>query len=78
MPIGIRCNKCRKPMRVVAIWIPTGAPKPIVGYACGCGGHAETDQYGKTVQAPALKLDRVASPVHQAIWLELEMFGKKA
>lgn len=65
-------------MRVVAIWIPTGAPRPIVGYACRCGGFAETDQYEKTIQAPALKLDRGASPIHLAIWMELQVFGKNA
>lgn len=76
MPIALRCQACKRPMRVVAIWIPSGVPKPIVGYTCKCGGFAETDQYEKTVQAPDLKLERNASPIHQAIWMELQMFGK--
>ncbi len=70
------CQRCKKPMRVVAIWIPGGALRPIVGYVCSCGGYAETDQYEKTVHGPKLKLERGSSPVHQAIWMELALFGK--
>jgi len=63
-------------MRVVAIWIPVGMPKPIVGFACSCGGYAETDQFEKTAHGPALKLDPGASPIHKAIWMDLKFSGK--
>lgn len=76
MPLALRCLGCKRPMRVCAIWIPSGCPKPIVGYACRCGGYAETDQYQKTAYGPTLKLDRGANPVHAAILMDLMMFGK--
>lgn len=76
MPIALRCLQCKKPMRVVAIWIPSGCLKPIVGYVCRCGGYAETDQFEVTAHGPSLKLDRGTSPVHAAIWMDLAMFGK--
>lgn len=76
MSARVPCKACKRPMRVVCIWIPAGTPKPIIGYACRCGGYAETDQYGKTVYGPDLKLERGSSPVHYAIWLDLSMFGK--
>jgi hypothetical protein len=76
MPLAASCKACKRPMRVVAIWIPDKVPKPIVGFVCKCGGYAETDQYAKTTYAPKLKLDRGASPIHLAIWMELKMFGK--
>lgn len=76
MPLALCCRSCQKPMRVVSIWIPSGCPKPIVGYVCKCGGYAETDQYEKTFHGPGLKLDIGASPVHRAIWMDLKVFGK--